>query len=141
MTEEKFFESYTGADNVSESASPSSNTYLEQWRAEDKRLRAKIGNIPFSNIWCAQQTAPKLPKNSVLHLAILNSLRSWNFFPIDSSIRGYANTGGFGIDGCMSSLIGASLASPDKLFFGVIGDLACFYDLNWATAKSVRTCV
>lgn len=56
MTEEKFFESYTGADNVSESASPSSNTYLEQWRAEDKRLRAKIGNIPFSNIWCAQQT-------------------------------------------------------------------------------------
>ena len=130
MTEEKFFESYTGADNVSESASPSSNTYLEQWRAEDKRLRAKIGNIPFSNIWCAQQTAPKLPKNSVLHLAILNSLRSWNFFPIDSSIRGYANTGGFGIDGCMSSLIGASLASPDKLFFGVIGDLACFYDLN-----------
>lgn len=57
-------------------------------------------------------------------------MRSWNFFPIDPSIRCYANTGGFGIDGCMSSLIGASPASPDKLFFGVVGDLACFYDLN-----------
>ena len=66
----------------------------------------------------------------MLHLGILNSLRSWNFFPIDSSIRCYSNTGGFGIDGCVSSLLGASLASPNKLFFGVVGDLACFYDLN-----------
>lgn len=131
MEETEFFEAYAGEDTSEASASTSSsNAYLEQWRSEDKRLRAKIGDIPFSNIWCAQQTTPKLPKGSVLHLAILNSLRSWNFFPIDPSIRGYANTGGFGIDGCMSSLIGASLASPNKLFFGVIGDLACFYDLN-----------
>ena len=43
---------------------------------------------------------------------------------------GYSNTGGFGIDGCVSSLIGASLGEPDKLFFGVVGDLAFFYDMN-----------
>ena len=30
----------------------------------------------------------------------------------------------------MSSFLGASLASPNKLFFGVFGDLAFFYDLN-----------
>lgn len=50
--------------------------------------------------------------------------------PVRPSIRCYCNTGGFGIDGCVSSLIGASLASPGKLFFGVVGDLAMFYDLN-----------
>lgn len=126
MKEEQFFEAYadTAGDKIA------SSCLLQEWRAEDAKLREKIPDLPFSNIWCAQQTAPRLPKGSVLHLGILNTLRSWNFFPVDPSIRCYANTGGFGIDGCMSSLIGASLASPDKLFFGVVGDLACFYDLN-----------
>jgi 2-succinyl-5-enolpyruvyl-6-hydroxy-3-cyclohexene-1-carboxylate synthase len=40
------------------------------------------------------------------------------------------NVGGFGIDGPVSTLIGASLASPEKIHFGIIGDLAFFYDLN-----------
>lgn len=38
--------------------------------------------------------------------------------------------GGFGIDGILSSLIGASLSNPNKLYFGILGDLAFFYDLN-----------
>ena len=35
-----------------------------------------------------------------------------------------------GIDGCVSSLIGASLINPNRLCFGVVGDLTFFYDLN-----------
>lgn len=42
----------------------------------------------------------------------------------------YANTGGFGIDGCISTVLGAALASKDKMFFCVTGDLAFFYDMN-----------
>lgn len=126
MREEEFFETY--ADMADDKTS--STQLVEEWRDEDAKLRSKIPELPFSNIWSAQQIAPKLPKGCVLHLAILNSLRSWNFFPIDPSIRCYANTGGFGIDGCLSTLIGASLEDPDKLFYGVVGDLACFYDLN-----------
>lgn len=38
--------------------------------------------------------------------------------------------GGFGIDGSISSLLGASLVCSDKLYFGVVGDLAFFYDMN-----------
>lgn len=38
--------------------------------------------------------------------------------------------GGFGIDGGLSTLIGASLAESKKLFIGVFGDLAFFYDMN-----------
>ena len=78
----------------------------------------------------AQQTAHLLQENSVLHLGILNSLRSWNYFETPESVSCYSNTGGFGIDGCVSSLLGASLANKEKLYFGVIGDLAFFYDLN-----------
>lgn len=125
MGEEEFFTAYAAIVGTSPAVDLAS-----EWRAEDARLREKIPDLPFSNIWCAQKLAPMLPPGSVLHLGILNSLRSWNFFPKDLSILGYSNTGGFGIDGCMSTLIGASLASPDKIFFGVVGDLACFYDLN-----------
>ena len=65
-----------------------------------------------------------------MHLAILNSLRSWSFFDIPHTVDGYSNVGGFGIDGCVSSLIGASFANSSKLYFGVVGDLAFFYDMN-----------
>lgn len=125
MREAEFFEAYAAL-----SEPVGAHPYLDAWRAEDTKVRALIPELPLSNPWLAQNVGPMLPEGSVLHLGILNSLRSWNLFPLDPSIRCYCNTGGFGIDGCVSSLIGASLASPDKLFFGVVGDLACFYDLN-----------
>ena len=57
-------------------------------------------------------------------------MRSWNFFEVDSSINTYANVGGFGIDGMMSSMLGASLANPNKVNIGIVGDLGFFYDIN-----------
>lgn len=126
MQDAEFFESYVvDVEDVA-----SRHSFLDEWRREDDRIRAKIPDLPFSNLWVAKNVAPMLPLGSILHLGILNSLRSWNMFEIDPSIRRYCNTGGFGIDGCMSSLIGASLVSPEKLYFGVVGDLAAFYDLN-----------
>ncbi len=104
--------------------------FLQACRAVEKQLYEKIGEIPFSNVWIAQQTAGKLPNDSVIHFGILNSLRTWNFFPIPESVLGYSNTGGFGIDGNMSALVGASLVHPETLYFAVVGDLAFFYDMN-----------
>lgn len=125
MGEAEFFEAYA----AKASGAPSSDLTAE-WRETDARVRAKMPELPFSNPWLAQQTAHRLPEGSVLHLGILNSLRSWNFFETPDSVRCYCDTGGFGIDGCVSALIGASLADPNKLYFGVVGDLAMFYDLN-----------
>lgn len=95
-------------------------------------LRAKLSkvDVPFSNIWVASQTAHQIPTNSVVHLGILNSLRSWNFFDFPNGTECFCNTGGFGIDGCLSSLLGGALAQPEKLHFCICGDLAFFYDLN-----------
>lgn len=106
--------------------------FWETWNKEEKHLSSMLNldEIPFSNIWTAGVLSKKLPADCALHLGILNSLRSWNFFEVDESINGYSNTGGFGIDGVMSTLIGASLANPQKLYFGILGDLAFFYDLN-----------
>ena len=123
MEEVDFFRAYT-TDKIGD------DSLLKECREDERRIRSKIPELPFSNIWIASQTAAKLPENSVLHLGILNSLRSWNFFETPESVRVYCNTGGFGIDGCFSTLLGASLANSDKLYFGVMGDLAFFYDMN-----------
>ena len=82
--------------------------------------------LPFS----AHELAPLIPKGSVIHFGILNSLRSWNYFELQQGINGFCNVGGFGIDGGVSSLVGASLADENKLYFGIVGDLAFFYDMN-----------
>ena len=91
---------------------------------------SSVPELPFSNLWVARSLADRIPAGAVLHLGILNSLRSWNFFRPDPSIKVFSNVGGFGIDGGMSSLLGSSLASPEILHFGVFGDLAFFYDMN-----------
>ena len=126
MEEETFFRRY--AEQSFREPEPAS--YFGEWGRELGRLREKIPELPFSNVWIAQQTLALLPENSALYLGILHSLRSWNFFEKPDSVEAYANTGGFGIDGGISSLAGAALASPAKLFFGVTGDLAFFYDMN-----------
>lgn len=123
MPEQYFFEYY------SEEGS-NKHSYLDECLNEYDSLLEQMPELPFSNLWTAKRMHDKLPANSVLHLGILNSLRSWNFFEIDDSIHSYCNVGGFGIDGGLSSLIGASLVNQDKLYFGVFGDLAFFYDLN-----------
>lgn len=127
MQELDFFKYYTKEsvlDNVCDD-------YLKVCQEKAVNCRKRIPDtIPFSNVWIAQQTAHRLPSNSILHLGILNTLRVWNFFELPNDVLAYSNTGGFGIDGCMSSLIGASLANPQKLYFGVIGDLSFFYDMN-----------
>ena len=125
MGEQVFFEHYIGT------VSDPMHSYLDKCWNKLQNTWANVPDIlPFSNVWIAQQTAHRLPEDSVLFLGILNSLRTWNFFDIPQSVYGYANTGGFGIDGYISSFIGASLAYPDKLYFCVAGDLAFFYDMN-----------
>ena len=123
MKEAFFFKHYAQGE-------AQSSDYVESLRKEYTNVLSQIGEMPFSNIWIAQTLSSKLPENSVLHLGILNTLRSWNYFEIPGTVTEFSNTGGFGIDGDISAMIGASLANPDKLYLGVVGDLAFFYDLN-----------
>lgn len=105
-------------------------SFYQEWQQECSKITDNIPELPYSNVWAAQSLAPLIPADSVMHFGILNSLRSWNYFETSRGVNGYSNVGGFGIDGGISSLIGASTASPDQLFFGVFGDLAFFYDIN-----------
>ena len=126
MEESAFFSHYANQSVVAR------HDYLDSCWTALKSTWAKVPaeTLPFSNVWIASQTSQRIPAGSVLFLGILNSLRTWNYFDIPNTVYGYANTGGFGIDGYISSMIGASLVHPDKLYFCVAGDLAFFYDMN-----------
>ncbi len=133
MPETAFFAHYAAGEEPVKTGTAAENAkseFTRAWEAEYKSLYSKIPELPFSNIWMAQQLAGRLPEAVDLHLGILNSLRSWNFFETPESTEVFCNTGGFGIDGILSTAIGNSLMDPGRLTFCVLGDLAFFYDMN-----------
>lgn len=132
MRDENFLAHY-----VNEADALESNNKLETFKVCNESLLAKLPELPFSNTWIASQLAHRIPENAVVHLGILNSLRSWNFFEVPESVHTYCNVGGFGIDGITSSMIGASLVKKNKLFYAVLGDLAFFYDVNVLGNRSI----
>lgn len=87
-------------------------------------------NIPFSNVYAIKNVVERIPTQSLLHLSINDSIRITNFFRMHPDIKVYSNIGTYGIDGCMSSFLGQSVASPTKPAFLIIGDLSFFYDMN-----------
>lgn len=139
MSEQAFFSYYANLGKNEQSS------YYTLWKEQAVKYYERIPELPFSNLWVAQQTGKSLPEWSTLFLGIENTLRSWNFFETPITVDTYCNTGGFGIDGGVSSLVGASLSNPQKLFFGITGDLAFFYDMNVLgnrhVGKNIRLCV
>lgn len=123
MPEVMFFEHYASDTKIT-----TANIEHEEKKYEE--LFSYLPDLPFSHIWIASQLSSKLPECCTMHLGILSPLRSWGYFKFPSSVEVYCNQGGFGIDGNMSSMIGASLVSPKKLFFAAVGDLSFFYDMN-----------
>ena len=134
MSELAFFKAYVQKDIPSFATS-----ICEDWISKYNSLLTSIPELPFSNIWVAKHLSSRLPQNSVLHLGIRNSIRSWNYFEVPETVLGYCNTGGFGIDGGVSSLIGASLLHPEKLYFGAFGDLLFFYDMNSLGNREIKS--
>ena len=132
MPEEIFFNQYANMAGERKTQQATGKVWMEECHKEYDKLHDAVPELPFSNLWIAGQTAHRLPDGCALHIGILNSLRAWDMFEVPRSVQGcgFVNTGGFGIDGCMSSAIGGSLARPQQLHFLVIGDLAFFYDLN-----------
>lgn len=128
MSEIEFFERY----NKEYAQSVSGMSYWRAWKDSDAKLRSCIPELPFSNAWIAMNALDRLPANTVVYLGILNTLRAWNYFlaPRKKNLLFLVNTGGFGIDGYVSSLLGSALADDERLHLGVIGDLAFFYDMN-----------
>jgi 2-succinyl-5-enolpyruvyl-6-hydroxy-3-cyclohexene-1-carboxylate synthase len=130
MEEDNFFKYYTEHYRAKNEIADTDGGYAYKWQNLYRNVINKMPEVPFSNVWIAGNTIGKLPENTILHLAGGNTARAWNFFELPEKVECYSNDGTMGIDGQVSALVGESLASKDKIHFGVVGDLTFFYDMN-----------
>ncbi|UFH52460.1 2-succinyl-5-enolpyruvyl-6-hydroxy-3-cyclohexene-1-carboxylic-acid synthase [Spirosoma sp. KNUC1025] len=111
--------------------------FLSLWQQAD-RLGAQLvektlgsPDQPMTDWSATQQLLEQLPDGSILHLANSMPVRYANLCGLSETqqISVYSNRGVSGIDGCLSTAVGAALAT-DKLVTLLIGDVAFFYDRN-----------
>jgi 2-succinyl-5-enolpyruvyl-6-hydroxy-3-cyclohexene-1-carboxylate synthase len=110
--------------------------YAQIWRRLDSQARQELFRLlktaPFGEFCAVQQVLGALPAQS--HLQIGNSMpiRYANFVGVSSNhlpATVNANRGVSGIDGCVSTAVGAAWTTS-ALTTLIIGDLAFFYDRN-----------
>lgn len=123
MEERDFFNYYSEKEDGDDS-------YLKECKELLKQVNSNLPMLPFSSVYAASKIAPQLPAGSAIHFGVSDTIRAWTMFNLAEGVRSYVNSGCRGIDGCVSALIGASFANPNKMYFGVFGDLTFFYDLN-----------
>ncbi|CAM4130856.1 2-succinyl-5-enolpyruvyl-6-hydroxy-3-cyclohexene-1-carboxylic-acid synthase [Cytophagaceae bacterium 50C-KIRBA] len=107
--------------------------YFQAWKKADEiiaAIRAK-GINDWNELGIYQKIAQALPQsNAEIHVANSLSVRylNWmNFVP--KGIEVFANRGTSGIDGCLSTAIGAAQSNPN-LVISILGDVAFHYDKN-----------
>lgn len=144
MDIDDFIQFYTSNDEYATYNKSDMSLYYEL-KSEYNRTIAQIKELPFSNMWISKKLAPLIPDNSVCYFGIFSTLRNWSYFELKNTVDCYSTVGGYGIDGTLSSMIGASIVNPDKLFFCFLGDLSFFYDLNSIgnrhIGNNVRICI
>ena len=118
--------------------------WLDLWREVNRRARqamsAQVGSFaePFEGR-VFSELAECLPEGATCYVSNSMPVRDLDTFcPGQSrSIRFLANRGANGIDGVVSSALGASAAGQGPLIL-VMGDLAFFHDLNGLLAAKLH---
>ena len=109
--------------------------FRERWQQADRRATAMVQQSlqesDFTDWTATQAVMDALPTDSVLHLANSMPVRYANLcgIPADRRVAVSANRGVSGIDGCLSTAVGAALQT-DQFVTVLIGDVAFFYDRN-----------
>lgn len=114
-------------------------SYLEKWKKNNIKAKSYLEHFfladfhqkQLNEFYAIKKLFDELPADSQLHLANSMSVRYANYIGTDynKKMEVFANRGTSGIDGCVSTALGAAL-STDKLVYLLIGDLAFFYDRN-----------
>src|SRR5690625_4875152 len=107
--------------------------YRQKWLdfrdRRNQKHTAYMQDIPFSDLKVFSHIFDKMKTKQVLHVANSSVVRYANLFKLSSNLEVYCNRGTSGIDGSVSTAVGASIKSklPTTL---ITGDLAFFYDSN-----------
>lgn len=113
----------TGADRTD---------WLERWQAADALARPAIDKVladgPLTGPRVAAVLADSIGADDMLVVASSNPVRDLDLAPV-VPIRTIANRGLAGIDGTLSTAVGAALANAGPTY-ALVGDLAFLHDAN-----------
>ena len=111
--------------------------FLGQWQKLDWKAARQVETMlfqpeaPLTDWLGTRAVLDHLPQGSILHLANSMPVRYANLcgIPAGQEVSVEANRGVSGIDGCLSTAVGAALMT-DQIVTLLIGDIAFFYDRN-----------
>lgn len=112
---------------ANETARESDLAYRQLWKKNAIDPVASAPKEPESKV--VAEVLKQIPPRSVLHLGNSLSVRLAQHYPLPADVRVHCNRGVSGIDGSLSTAVGAAMAS-DTLHFVLLGDLSFFYDAN-----------
>jgi 2-succinyl-5-enolpyruvyl-6-hydroxy-3-cyclohexene-1-carboxylate synthase len=127
------------AARVEEADVPDDITWLDRWREADRRVRSALDS------WVAQQPAlsplavarvvgESLPPGGLLMVGSSNPVRDLDLMmpahDVGQRRKTIANRGLAGIDGTVSTAIGAALARESSVALAYLGDLTFLHDVN-----------
>ncbi|MFK5891301.1 MAG: 2-succinyl-5-enolpyruvyl-6-hydroxy-3-cyclohexene-1-carboxylic-acid synthase [Flavobacteriaceae bacterium] len=102
----------------------------EQRKIEVAKTHQKFfRDIPYADLSVFNSLIKNLPQHGMLQLANSSVIRYTQLFDLPKGLQVYCNRGTSGIDGSMSTAIGAAVASTQQTTF-ITGDLSFFYDSN-----------
>jgi 2-succinyl-5-enolpyruvyl-6-hydroxy-3-cyclohexene-1-carboxylate synthase len=122
------------AESVSGGGQPDSpKNFLESWKLEQERgrllMQGKLLDLEYGNLWVFKTILSMAPTESVIHLGNSSTIRYSQILPHREDLSYYSNRGTSGIDGCVSSAVGAAMVS-DQMHVLLVGDLSFVYDSN-----------
>jgi len=107
--------------------------YFTLWNGIKLSYEAKrkkyLQRIPFSDLIVFGQIFESIPENVQLQMANSSTIRYAQLFNLKPSIEVFCNRGTSGIDGSLSTAIGASVINEKQTIL-IAGDLSFFYDSN-----------
>lgn len=114
-------------------------SYAELWEKRNTLHLAKhkafAGNTPYSDFRVFDTILSHLPAETHLHLGNSTPVRYAQLFEKASRLANWSNRGTSGIDGCVSTAVGAARLCPHPVTV-ITGDIGFFYDSNalWNTS-------
>ncbi|HET8837670.1 MAG TPA: 2-succinyl-5-enolpyruvyl-6-hydroxy-3-cyclohexene-1-carboxylic-acid synthase [Flavobacteriaceae bacterium] len=104
--------------------------FWEEVKIHRKQRRAKyLKEIPYSDFMVFDEIFKKIPSHRMLQIGNSSAIRYAQLFDLKNTISVFCNRGTSGIDGSVSTAIGAALASKKPTVL-LTGDLSFFYDSN-----------
>ena len=94
-----------------------------------KRHEEYMAEIVYSDLKAMQQIVPDVPNNTIVHFGNSSTIRYAQLFQWHPSLKTFCNRGTSGIDGSVSTAVGAAASSKDPVLM-ITGDLSFFYDSN-----------